>query len=71
MNSIDPSAGGRQNAQSGCEHCHGVTKHESWCVTLDPKVSYARQIVDEASKLTFSDALILHSLGVVWADAQG
>lgn len=69
MNSIDPSASGRQNAQGVCEHCRGVNKHESWCVILDPKVSYARQIVNEASKLTFSDALILHSLGVTWADA--
>ncbi len=69
MNLMDPSPSGRHNAQGGCEHCHGVTKHESWCVTQDSQVSYARQIVNEASKLTFSDTLILHSLGVTWADA--
>jgi len=71
MNSIDPSHGGRANNAKGiCDHCHGILKHESWCVTLDPQVSYARQIVNEASKLTFADSLILHSLGVTWADAQ-
>lgn len=72
MNSIDPSHGGRpKNAQGACDHCHGILRHEDWCVTLDPQVSYARQIVNEASKLTFADSLILHSLGVTWADAQG
>lgn len=51
---------------SPCEHCHGIAEHEQWCVTRDPVVRYAYQIVTEASKLTFADRLILHSLGVTW-----
>ncbi|MGA7292917.1 MAG: hypothetical protein WBW85_10295 [Terriglobales bacterium] len=54
------------NAEAACEHCGGVVRHESWCITLDPVVYYAYQIVADPSKLTVGDALILHSLGVIW-----
>jgi len=57
----------RNNAGAACEHCQGSIEHEPWCVTRDPRVFYAYQIVTEASKLTFADRLILHSLGVSWA----
>ncbi len=56
----------RYNAQAACEHCEGVVRHESWCITRDPVVYYAYQIVVEPSQLTVGDALILHSLGVTW-----
>jgi len=56
----------RYNAQTACEHCHGIIRHELWCITLDPAVYYAHQIVADPSKLTVGDALILHSLGVIW-----
>lgn len=56
----------RYSAQSACEHCEGVVRHESWCITRDPVVYYAYQIVVEPGKLTVGDALILHSLGVTW-----
>jgi hypothetical protein len=56
----------RYNAQAACEHCEGVIRHEPWCITLDPAVYYAYQIVADPTKLTFGDILILHSLGVIW-----
>jgi len=54
------------NAQSACEHCGGVVRHESWCITIDPEVYYAYQIVLDPSRLTVGDSLILRALGVVW-----
>lgn len=71
MNNIDSShQSGRYNAGTVCGHCQGVTEHEHWCVTRDPRVSYAYEIVTSAAKMTFADTLILHSLGVAWADAH-
>jgi len=60
------SHGDRYSADAACEHCGGLIRHEAWCITLDPAVYYAYQIVADASKLTPGDALILHSLGVTW-----
>lgn len=56
----------RYSAQSACEHCGGVIRHEDWCITIDPDVYYAYQIVLDPTKLTIGDALILRSLGVLW-----
>jgi hypothetical protein len=68
MKNIDSTpSSARHNAGTACEHCQGVTEHEPWCVTRDPRVCYAYQIVLEASKLTYADTLILHSLGVTWS----
>jgi hypothetical protein len=58
----------RYNAQSACEHCAGVVRHERWCVTCDPFVQYAFSAVLDAEKLTVTDKLILHALGVAWRD---
>lgn len=69
MNNPDSSRNSRHNAIA-CDRCQGVTEHEPWCVTQDPRVCYAYEIVTHASKLTFIDTLILHSLGVTWSDAQ-
>ena len=60
-----------QNKNSGnalvlCRYCHSVADHEDWCATKDPIVFYAYQIVEDASRLTPGDALILHSLGAAW-----
>jgi hypothetical protein len=68
MNNVDFSNG--FNATSACEHCQGVVEHEPWCLTQDPRVYYAYEIVDKASKMTLGDTLILHSLGVAWADIR-
>jgi hypothetical protein len=56
----------RYNAQAACEHCEGIIRPEPWCITIHPAVYYAYQIVADPSKLTLGDALILHSLGVIW-----
>jgi len=56
----------RYSADAACEHCQGIIRHESWCITRDPVVYYAYQIVVDPGQLTPGDALILHSLGVTW-----
>ena len=55
--------------KAACALCEGVFAHESWCAARDPGASYAFQIVVDASKITTGDSLILHSLGVAWAEA--
>ncbi|MGA8623018.1 MAG: hypothetical protein WB660_31400 [Candidatus Sulfotelmatobacter sp.] len=57
----------RYTAQSTCEHCQGVIRHEPWCITVDQTVYYAYEIVADASKLTVGDSIILHSLSVAWS----
>ncbi len=59
----------RYCAQAACEHCGGIVRHEPWCITIDPVVSYAYEIVLDPGKLTLADTLILHSLGVVWGSS--
>ena len=54
-------------ARSACEHCQGISRHEPWCITVDRTVYYAYEIVADPSRLTIGDAIILHSLGVLWA----
>ena len=56
----------RYSAESACEHCGGIIRHEPWCITVDSVVRYAYHIVADPSQLTLSDSLILHSLGVIW-----
>jgi len=56
----------RYCAQAACEHCGGIIRHESWCITIDPVVYYAYQVVLDPTKLTLADSLILHALGVAW-----
>lgn len=58
----------RYSAEAACEHCEGIIRHEPWCITLDPIVYYAYQVVMDPSKLGVGDALILHSLGVTWGN---
>lgn len=54
------------SAQSPCDHCGGVVRHQKWCITCDPAVQYAYRAVLEPDKLTLCDQLILHALGVTW-----
>jgi hypothetical protein len=58
----------RYNASSACEHCGGVVRHERWCMTVDPAVQYAYEIVLDAEKLSLIDRLTLHALGVAWGN---
>ena len=53
-----------QYAGLECEHCQGVIRHESWCVSVSPAVIYAYEIVANPNKLTVGDAFMLHALGV-------
>ncbi len=56
----------RYTAQSACEHCAGVVRHERWCITCNAAVRYAYGIILEPGKMTLSDRLILHALGAAW-----
>ncbi len=57
-------------AQSQCEHCSGVVRHEEWCVTQNATVAYAYLVAAGAAPLSDQDSLILHALGVTWS-AEG
>jgi len=63
--------GNRYNAQSACQHCEGVVHHEPWCLTINPVVHYACEIVAYPDKLTTGDAIVLDSLGVLWSHLHG
>ena len=54
------------HAEAVCDHCGQMLQHQAWCVTINPFVHYAYQVILDPSKLTIGDTLILHSLGVVW-----
>jgi len=56
----------RYDAQSSCEHCQGIIRHERWCITRNLLVQYAYAVVLDANRLTLTDRLILHALGVTW-----
>ena len=56
------------SADAACEHCEGIIRHESWCITQSDVVSYAYNAVLDADKLSVGDRLILHALGVRWTD---
>jgi hypothetical protein len=53
-------------AETECEHCGGVIRHEPWCITNNPTVAYAYGAVLDADQLTIEDRLILHALGTAW-----
>ena len=67
----NPSAswyfGSPSTPQAGCEHCGGAGRHEKWCITRDAFVRYAYTAVLDPERLTLRDRLILHALGVSWA----
>lgn len=56
----------RYSADRACEHCHGVLRHESWCITRNSNLLYAYEIIQDSDKLTEQDRLILHALGASW-----
>jgi hypothetical protein len=58
----------RYAADSACEHCGGVVRHESWCITRDALVFYAYDVVLHPAKLSAEDGLRLHGMGVAWSD---
>ncbi len=58
------------SADSACEHCGGVIRHEPWCVRRNTAVSYAYAAARNNAELTLEDQLILHALGVTWAPGE-
>ena len=64
------SHGNRYGAESACRHCGGVIRHERWCLTRNPQVAYAYQVIADPSRLSLRDQLILHALGVSWNAPQ-
>ncbi len=59
----------QHNADAACEHCGGIVVHEKWCITCDPAVQYAYEVVLNPDKMTLRDQLILHALGVSWVQS--
>jgi hypothetical protein len=59
----------RYSADSACEHCGGVVRHETWCISGNSRVHEAYQAVLDPSALSLQDELILHALGVTWNGA--
>ena len=53
-------------ADAACEHCGGVVRHESWCVSCNRDVAYAYEAVRDSRKLSLEDVLNLHALGTAW-----
>ena len=49
-----------------CDHCAGVTSHETWCITCNALVRYAFGAASDHGRLTLGDELSLHALGVEW-----
>jgi hypothetical protein len=60
--------GNKYSAESSCEYCQGIVRHESWCLARNQAVLYAYEAVIDAGTLTEGDKLILHALGVAWRD---
>ena len=56
----------RYAADSACEHCGGIIRHQTWCITRNPAVFQAYACVLDENQLTEQDRLILHALGVAW-----
>ena len=61
----------RYAADSACEHCAGVIRHEAWCITHNTEVRNAWWSVLDPEKLGLQDQLILHALGVAWTKSCG
>jgi hypothetical protein len=60
----------RYHAEATCEHCAGVIRHEDCCITRNPHVFYAYEVVVDPGKLQLGDRLILHALGVIWTPGE-
>ena len=59
----------RYTAANKCEYCAGVIRHEPWCATRNRNVLYAYEAALDHTKLSESDRLALHALGVLWSAA--
>jgi hypothetical protein len=59
------------HAAAACEHCGGLVRHETWCITRSSVVYYAYEAALDPEKLSLADRLILHALGVQWVENHG
>jgi hypothetical protein len=59
----------KYSADSACEHCEGIIRHESWCITTNPRVFYAYDIIIHPENMTQQDQIILHALAALWNPA--
>jgi hypothetical protein len=66
QNQLPLSHSNQYSAYSACGHCDGVIRHEPRCLTQNPGVQYAYQVVSDPSTLSPEDHLILHALGAAW-----
>jgi len=64
QSSLRPS--NRYSADSACNHCEGIIRHESWCITQNAYVHYAYQAALFSNQLSLEDRIILHGWGVAW-----
>ena len=56
----------RYSADSACEKCAGILRHESWCNSEN--ADYAYRAALQPSRLSLADHLHLHALGVAWRE---
>jgi primosomal protein N' len=49
----------QSSAQSECEHCGGIVRHERRCITCDSIVHHAYGVAIDPEKLSLRDRLIL------------
>jgi len=60
----------RYSADSKCEYCAGVIRHEPGCATQNALVAYAYLTAAGVAPLSEQDTLILYALGVTWSDSR-
>lgn len=56
----------RYSADSACEYCGSIIRHEPWCIRQDSANPKTEQLLLDGTHLTQADHLILHALGVTW-----
>ncbi len=57
----------RYSADSACDHCGGIIRHERWCACENAAISYAFRAVIAPAELNEEDQIALHALGVAWS----
>jgi hypothetical protein len=53
-------------ANTECENCKGIIRHEPWCIAENPNVLYAYEVVLHPNKLSVEDSMRLHGMGSIW-----
>jgi len=66
MGQISPVYHVNRHGGAACEHCLGIVRHASWCLTKNTEIFYAYDILVHPENLTKQDEIILHALGAFW-----